>query len=282
MAAPLLHDGDGHDDGGHLDWRISALLDGELGGAEEVLAREHLQVCDLCQQEFAEVTAARAVVRGLGEVEPPEGSMDRVVRRLRRRERAPRRLGVVGLVTVAVAWILMLVIGAGVLLPTVDAPIAGDVADHVSVSTGTWSGEEEVDGELSAPFIAPEALPGGFEEVATYRHPDGIQVVYEGQGGASLSVFEREGTLDWSSLPSGGERTEIAGRPAWLTTFEGPNGSEASVVVVPRGSLVYTVIGEAGAELESLVAELPDGRSYSYGERVRHNVDEFLRRLGID
>lgn len=276
-AAPELHDD------GHLDWRISALLDGELEGSEELVARRHLTECDLCQQEFAEVTAARSVIRGLGQVEPPAGSIDRMVRRLRRREQTPRRLGVVGLVTVAVAWVLMLVIGAGVLLPTVAVEVGGDVADHLerSAPSSTREGTEAVSGELPAPFVAPEELPGGFVAIASYREEGGIQVLYEGPDGAMLSVFEREGTLDWSSLGDG-QRVDLAGGPAWQTTVEVPPGGEAQVVVAPRGSIVYAVVGDGDADIEEVVGGLPDGRSYSYGERVRQNVDEFLRRIGVD
>lgn len=97
----------------HLGWRLSALLDGELSVADEMRAREHLADCDFCQDEFMEVMAARAYVRGLGEVEPPQDYLDRVLTRIHRQSQV--RVGLITLVSFATIWIVVLVIAAAVI-----------------------------------------------------------------------------------------------------------------------------------------------------------------------
>jgi anti-sigma factor RsiW len=109
-ASGIDADGDWAAEGGHLGWRLSALLDGELPVADELRAREHLTSCDLCQDEFAEVMSARAFVRGLGEVEPPQDYLDRVMTRIDRKTHA--RLGLITLVAFMGVWIVLLLVAA--------------------------------------------------------------------------------------------------------------------------------------------------------------------------
>lgn len=62
---------------------LSALLDGELGGAEREAALAHLAACADCRAYFEELTALRAALGGLEEFDAPEGFAAGVTARLR-------------------------------------------------------------------------------------------------------------------------------------------------------------------------------------------------------
>jgi len=57
----------------HLDWELSAFLDGELAGDQRRAAAEHVLSCSACRAELDETAAIRARVRGLPMLEAPSG-----------------------------------------------------------------------------------------------------------------------------------------------------------------------------------------------------------------
>jgi hypothetical protein len=275
---------------GHLGWRLSALLDGELGVTEELVAREHLTGCDVCQDEFAEVMAARAFVRGLGDVEPPQGYIDRVITRAHRRNQT--RLGLVSLVAIAALWIVVLIVGAGVALPQVVPHVQDFVAQHEIASADpsllptvedarALSDDEAATYE--APYVFPQELAAGFEQVAAYDKGEGlVQVLYR-SGDATVSLFEQEGTLDWGSLPDIGEVREVDGQEVWVGTLDDGRAAPAHLVVVPADSVVYTLVTTDEPETAvALAPDLPDPQDYTWSDRAKKKVEGLVRSLGID
>jgi anti-sigma factor RsiW len=61
----------------HLGDRLSALVDGELGGAELDRAHAHLAGCEPCRTEAAELRALKRKLRGLTDGAPAEAAMTR-------------------------------------------------------------------------------------------------------------------------------------------------------------------------------------------------------------
>ena len=59
----------------HLGDRLSALVDGELGGAERDRAHAHLAACVQCRTEAAELRALKQKLRGLMDGAPAEAAM---------------------------------------------------------------------------------------------------------------------------------------------------------------------------------------------------------------
>jgi anti-sigma factor RsiW len=59
----------------HLGDRLSALVDGELGGAERDRAHAHLAACEPCRSEAAELRALKQKLRGLMDGVPSEAAM---------------------------------------------------------------------------------------------------------------------------------------------------------------------------------------------------------------
>jgi anti-sigma factor RsiW len=61
----------------HLGDRLSALIDGELGGAERDRAYAHLAGCEQCRTEAAELRALKKKLSGLLSGAPAEAAMTR-------------------------------------------------------------------------------------------------------------------------------------------------------------------------------------------------------------
>jgi anti-sigma factor RsiW len=61
----------------HLGDRLSALVDGELDGAERDRAHAHLAGCEPCRAEAAELRALKQKLRGLVDGAPAEAAMTR-------------------------------------------------------------------------------------------------------------------------------------------------------------------------------------------------------------
>src|SRR6266581_312604 len=59
----------------HLGDRLSALVDGELGGAERDRAHAHLAACEQCRAEAAELRALKQKLRGLMDRAPAEAAI---------------------------------------------------------------------------------------------------------------------------------------------------------------------------------------------------------------
>ena len=59
----------------HLGDRLSALVDGELGGAERDRALAHLAACEQCRTEAAELRVLKQKLRGLMDGAPAEAAM---------------------------------------------------------------------------------------------------------------------------------------------------------------------------------------------------------------
>ena len=84
----------------HLGDRLSALVDGELDGAERDRAHAHLASCEQCRAEAADLRRLKAQLRGLTDGAPAEAAMTRRLIAMTgpggplpsRRQRASRRL----------------------------------------------------------------------------------------------------------------------------------------------------------------------------------------------
>lgn len=97
----------------HLGDGLSALLDGELVGAQEEVARGHLAGCAQCAEELAAVRDARMWLRALPPVDPPFGFYERMLLdrdRLRIPANLRRRAGLAALGAAAAA---VTVLGVG-------------------------------------------------------------------------------------------------------------------------------------------------------------------------
>lgn len=282
---PAGHDGD----------QLSALLDGELSAAEVAEIRAHLATCPPCAAELEAVDAARSVLRGLPPVEPPAGFLAGLAQPVASVVPLHRGRAVLSAVASVAASLLVLALGAGGVSSPFTPEVAGAVDDHADTiaaladtgdlagvvgrigggtTTPTTATPRSLEG-LAAPYRAPLELEGGYRLVQAFGRGDVLHLVYQ-RGRDALSVFETVGKVDWSALPSAGERRDDGDLSLW----QGTTGDERHVVVLERDGLVATVVGDADPdEVLEAARSLPAPRSLSLLQRFQRISGETLDSL---
>jgi hypothetical protein len=262
----------------HPEEALSALLDGQLDAAEADAVQAHLVACADCSAELEAVRATRAALRTLPAVEPPVGFFEALLAG-GLPEEAPEvaspapvsplrsRRAALGNVAAAVAAGLVLVMTFGGNQATAVAPeVASNVERHAaSISAASLGGPNPIIGArevtpttmphtgISRPYTAPKEL-AGYRLVDAYRATKGVQLLYE-KGSYGLSVFEQEGDLDPGELPDNGTWLDVNGHRAWR--WDAPTAA-GRVLVVERGALVLTLVGdESGAAVRAAAEALP-------------------------
>jgi hypothetical protein len=105
---------------------------------------------------------------------------------------------------------------------------------------------------------APKRVGNGFVLSGVYSQPDGSVQLYYSDGLLGLSVFEREGELDWGALPAGGRTTEMDGRRTRVYTT-----AAGTAVVWGNDGVTYTCVTDAPlSEIAAVAHDLaPDDTS---------------------
>ena len=179
---------------------LSALLDGELHGAEREAALAHMDGCADCRAYFAELTALRSALGDLEKIDAPEDFAAGVMTRLRAedahsRPRAgsapktrkipPARRGYAALAACA----------AVVLLAVYALPNALRMGGGAARDSAVQAAPAETSGAPAAPATAPQ------EPAAPASEPAYDYAYAGGAGGAPESVSEGPGIAD-ADLPA--------------------------------------------------------------------------------
>jgi sigma-E factor negative regulatory protein RseB len=99
-------------------------------------------------------------------------------------------------------------------------------------------------------LTAPQTIGRGFELAGVYAQDDGAVQLYYSDGLLGLSVFEREGDLDWDALPSGGRTADLAGRRARVySTVAG------MAAVWTADGITYTAVTDAPPDEVAAIVE---------------------------
>jgi hypothetical protein len=210
--------GDTQDAGAHLGDRLSSLVDGELAPDELAAARLHLERCDTCAHELADVERTRRMLRGLGAPKPPEGFLSGLVRSHRR----------LTLLVVAAS----LIVGASAGLAYVLRAPQEDVTPRLRSAAGTSA--EPAPARLPAEYAAPSRLAAGYERVRAELVSGGLYVVYR-NAFHGLSIFEQPGRLsgvERSYQRAGGQVVTWQGGPTVFTAIG--DGPAADVLAAVR------------------------------------------------
>ena len=263
---------------------LSALLDGELEAAEAAEVRAHVETCTACRAELDVLRDTRVRLRSLEAVAPPADfaawlDSAGVVVPLRRPSR--RRLVAANVGAAAAAAVAAVALLGG---PAPAAAVApepeGAVEQHDAAVSATSAGLGSIGprrpsspttmppmDELPSSFMAPEEL-AGYRLAGTFRLPaGGVHVLYE-KDDHRLSLFEQRGDL--GDLPP--DVTRIGDVWRW----DDPRAA-GRVVVVERGDVVVTVVGDESAEVVLEAAQaLPSGE----GGEGRPFVDRLAGACG--
>lgn len=271
----------------HPDDRLSAMLDGELQVEEAARVQAHVIACADCSAELDAVRDARAAVRSLPAVEPPAGFLEALLTSgLHDDDRdesarvvpftGTRRLVWANVVAAAVAGLVLLGAMGADSRDAVALQLRGAAAQHSSsaaaMAVGLGGSGGGAPPAVAGSWSAPERL-AGYRLVGAAAGGDGVHLLYR-KGPYGLSVFEQRGRLDRDELPPGGIRHDVAGTDAW--TWEG------RILVLQRGDMVVTVVGDESPEALAAVAEaLPGGPepSPSWSQRLRRACSDALEML---
>jgi hypothetical protein len=237
---------------------LSALLDGAVSDAERAEAEAWLERSPEARAEYESLGQVKAALGGMGEVEPPFGFYDRMLRQGtpepevtsavdRAKDggsRLPRRLAAAAVAAVAAAAALVVVGGSSAqddVLPPIEAVAAGD------------------DGEA-----------------------EGLRTL-EGEQGPVNLLRQEAGGVRWDELPDG-LRLDDGETEIWqdLTTDEGEQR-----VIVFRGGVVVTVfassvedddevVDELIAEASEVIEDEPADEGDGVLDRFRRGVDKLV------
>lgn len=256
---------------------LSALLDGELDAAEAGEVRAHVDTCSDCRAELDVLRDTRFRLRSLDAVEPPvdfAAWLDSagVVVPMRRRRLLVANIGAAAAAAVAAVALLGGPAPAAAVAPEPE----GAVEQHDAAVSATSAGLGLVGptrpsspttmppmDEMPSSFVAPDEL-AGYRLAGAFRLPSGgVHVLYE-KGDHRLSLFEQRGDL--GDLPP--NVTRIGDVWRWDDARTG-----GRVVVVERGDVVVTVVGDESAEVVLDAARsLPNAEGGAPGR-------PFVRRL---
>ncbi len=214
----------------------------------------------------------RRLLRGLPEVDPPDGFFDDLIRRKHRRARI---VAGAALALAVVAGVVVVAHATGI-TGRAD-PVLDELADRhatvLTVDVRSLDGGMEGD-DLPAPYQAPAEL-GPFQRgMAVWHTDDVVQVVYTDDS-AYLSLFEEVGEMEEGDMSDGLHRFEVAGVTAWRT--------DDGMVVVRRHDVVYVLVGDLDDdELADVVEDLPDARPMGMTRRIKDAMDDLVSAFGLD
>jgi len=137
-------------------------------------------------------------------------------------------------------------------------------ADAPRVPQRSTSRQPRVLEDVSAPFRAPGTAGDRFRLVGRYDESGNTLHLFYSDGLFSVSVFEQEGVLDWTGLPSGGQPRTVAGRDARQYRTSG-----GVVTVWQAGDVVYTTVSDAPLDqVDTMLDDFNPSGSPNVLERV--------------
>ena len=257
----------------HPSELLSDVAAGETGPEIEA-AVQHVATCDECAAIVEDERAVRSLLGDLPPVEPPAGFFADLIRRRHRHAIVAVACAVI---VAAGAWALVVDDTSGVtgqVQPDVDAlrDRHMDSADSVPADFEPMLDDQP----MPAPYQEPSVLAGSYAMAARFHGTDGTMQVTYSDGVTELSLFEQAGELDEDDLPGGMEPVDL-GDGGWELA-----GGPVRVVVVRRGDLIYTLVGEVDRPvIEQAVRELPSERPMALSRRVTIAVNELIEDLGF-
>ena len=283
---------------------LSALLDGELDAAEEREVRALLDRSEAAREELDGLSRVRLLVRDLDAVEPPAGFLEALApapavsassdvapsgptsltsaRAARARRARTRRWPLVSAAAVAAAAAIVLVLGLTPLTDKVVPPVHAYAERHLAMTdpaaaTSAPSSFTAVPAAELDQAGAPAHLAAGYDRMGGYHSADGVMHLMYERGDEVVSVYVQRGRVSWDGLPANGVMATVDAAPAW--EMDGP---AEDVVIVERGSMVYTVVAVDGHDgMMDVLHAMPEPPAPSMVDRVRGACRSIVERVGL-
>lgn len=296
---------------------LSALLDGELDPAEEHEVRALLDRSADARAELEDLSRVRRLVRDLAEVEPPAGFFEHLTldspdsldspdpaasgvktdlgaaRRARAHRERRRTWPKVAAAVLAAAAAIVLLLGLTPVTDTVVPPVQAYADRHLAMTgpnpdgttnpgTSTLSAFTPVSPTELDQAGAPAEVGAGYDRMGGYHTADGVMhVMYEQPSDPDpahvVSVYVQRGHVSWDALPKAGRMAPVGADQAWQM-----DGPDEDVVVVERGTMVYTVIAADSHDgMMDVLHALPPPPAPSVVERVRQACRSIIERVGL-
>lgn len=151
----------------HPDRLLAEYADGTLEVGDRAAVEDHLASCPACREELRQAARARALLRGLPEVEPPAGLTLAVRRRARRG--GGRTAGVAWKVAVAAAAAGVIAVGAVTIATGPPDALTGGAEQQADAPA---AGEVEAQRDATEGPAAPEAAEPGSSFRFTFTDRD--------------------------------------------------------------------------------------------------------------
>ena len=149
-------------------------------------------------------------------------------------------------------------------------PVAPDAEEDLPKVARSRSDAPDALDRAPDALIAPRRVGRGFALAGVYSQADGAVQLYYSDGLLGLSVFEREGELDWDALPSGGRTVKLDGTPARVyRTIAG------SAAVWTADGITYTCVTDAP---DDELAAIVDGMDAADEPDVMEDIGRFITR----
>jgi hypothetical protein len=268
---------------------LSAYLDGELTQAEQVHVQELLSTSPAHRDELARVEQARAWVRALPLVEPPDGFLERAMASVANAApAAPKKhkWGMLNLVATAAVWVLVLGFVNMSRSQHVSPDTAAFAQTHTEASAGIGgflgslgAGQPEPqpprEYDLGEPYWAPLSLPNQLSLRQVQINGDLVGLLYSNNSDLVM-LYEEPGKLDMSKVANA-QPVSIQGNQGWMVQTD-----NALVLIVERNDLVYAVVGPLDGHLAQAVADkLPSPPSPSLVDRLGDAGRGLLGSFGL-
>jgi len=267
---------------------LSAYLDGELDLAETAQVEGLLAGSVEHRDELARLGQARAWLRSLPPVDPPEGFLERAIALAGQPVVEPkkRKWGMLNLVATAAVWVMVL----GFVNLNRSEHVSPDVANlaqtHTEASAGLGGLLGSLGGgkpqqqqapqvDLGEPYWAPLSLPGDLTLRQVQLNGDLVGLVYSNDSDLVM-LYEEPGRVSPSAL-EGGREVSIDGSKGWII-----DRGRTMIVVVQRDDLAYAVVGPSdGALVGAVATRLPSPPSPSFTDRLGNAGRGLLDSFGL-
>lgn len=226
---------------------LNAYLDGELGDDERVSVESALRESAEVKLELGELSATRAMLRGLGAVEPRRPiTLDTQAKR--GHSGGARRGGRLAIAVAGVAAVWLLVLSVGVSLGSLPVvPQVDQLAlQHASADTIDFQ-PMTIDQMADDPAVLDD-IGLGMRREAIFQSGELVQVRYS-DGEHAVSIFHQRGEVAWDDMPDSGSVAMMPEGPIWTSTMDGYD-----VLVTQRGDLVVTVVADGDMDNEMTMA----------------------------